>query len=88
MNITLVRQDECVEEVNITLGEVTIGRGPLLSVSTVNKMKARKIEFSLDKLMYTDLGSRSVTLPSKHGTSASLRTPIIFCGRTAQVRIS
>lgn len=30
MNITLVRQDESFGEVNITLGEVTFGRGPLL----------------------------------------------------------
>jgi hypothetical protein len=56
MNITLVRQDESVEEVNITLGEVTFGRGPLLGVSIVNKMKARKIEFSLYRLRYTNLG--------------------------------
>jgi hypothetical protein len=56
MNITLVRQDESFGEVNITLGEVTFGRGPLLGVSTVNKIKARKIEFSLDKSMYTILG--------------------------------
>jgi hypothetical protein len=56
MNITLVRQDESFGEVNITLGEVTIGRGPLLGVSTVNKMKTKNIEFSLDKSMYTVLG--------------------------------
>jgi hypothetical protein len=56
MNITLVRQDENFEEVNITLGEVTIGRGPLLGVSTVNKMKTRKIELPLNKSVYTILG--------------------------------
>jgi len=56
MNITLVRQDESFEEVNITLGEVTIGRGPLLGVSTVNKIKASKTEFYLDKSVYTILG--------------------------------
>jgi hypothetical protein len=56
MNITLVRQDESFGEVNITLGEVTIGRGPLLGVSTVNEMKGRKIEFSLEKSVYTILG--------------------------------
>jgi hypothetical protein len=56
MNITLVRQDESFGEVNITLGEVTIGRGALLGVSTVNKMKARKIELPLNKSVYTILG--------------------------------
>jgi hypothetical protein len=56
MNITLVRQDDTFGEVNITLGEVTFGRGPLLGVSTVNKMKARNIEFSLDKSLYTVVG--------------------------------
>lgn len=63
MNITLVRQDESFGEVNITLGEVTLGRGPLLGVSTVNKMKARKIELSLDKSMYTVMGSTECLRP-------------------------
>jgi hypothetical protein len=46
MNITLVRQDESVGDINIALGEVDIGRGPLLGVSTTNEMKVRKIELS------------------------------------------
>jgi hypothetical protein len=56
MNITLVRQDESVGEVKITLGEVTFGRGPLLGVSIVNEVKVRKIEFSLYRLRCTNLG--------------------------------
>jgi hypothetical protein len=36
-NICLLRQDESAGEVNIALGEVTIGRGPLLGVSTIGR---------------------------------------------------
>jgi hypothetical protein len=56
MNITLVRQDESVGEVNIALGEIIIGRGPLLGVSTTDRMKVRKIEFCLGSLSHSDLG--------------------------------
>jgi hypothetical protein len=56
MNVTLVRQDESVGEVNIALGEVIFGRGPLLGVSTTDKMKVRNIELCLDNLTHTNLG--------------------------------
>jgi hypothetical protein len=39
MNICLIRQDESAGEVNVALGEITLGRGPLLGVSTVSSVK-------------------------------------------------
>jgi hypothetical protein len=39
MNICLIRQDESAGEVNVALGEITVGRGPLLGVSTLSSVK-------------------------------------------------
>jgi hypothetical protein len=46
MNICLIRQDESAEEINVVLGEVTLGRGPLLGVSIVGSVKVQNnVEF-------------------------------------------
>jgi hypothetical protein len=46
MNICLIRQDESAEEVNVALGEITLGRGPLLGVSTIGSVKMQSnVEF-------------------------------------------
>jgi hypothetical protein len=37
-NICLIRQDESAGELNIALGEVTIGRGPLIGVSRTDSV--------------------------------------------------
>jgi hypothetical protein len=41
MNICLIRQDESAGEVNVALGEITLGRGPLLAVSTTGSIKVQ-----------------------------------------------
>jgi hypothetical protein len=41
-----MRQDESTEEVNVVLGEVILGRGPLLGVSTIGSVKMQNnVEF-------------------------------------------
>lgn len=40
-NICLVRQDENAEELNIVLGEVTIGRGPVTGVSRTDSLNVQ-----------------------------------------------
>jgi hypothetical protein len=42
-NICLVRQDESAGELNIALGEITFGRGPLTGVSTIDLAKVQNI---------------------------------------------
>jgi hypothetical protein len=44
MNICLIRQDESADEVNVALGEITLGRGLLLGVSTIGSVEVHNVE--------------------------------------------
>lgn len=50
MNICLIRQDKSADEVNLALGEVTLGRGPLLGVSTIGLVQVRNVEIAQGQL--------------------------------------
>jgi hypothetical protein len=53
MNICLIRQDQSADEVNVALGEITLGRGPLLGVSTVCSVQVHNVEIALSQVELT-----------------------------------
>jgi hypothetical protein len=50
MNICLIRQDESADEVNLALGEIILGRGPLLGVSTIGSVQVCNVEIALSEV--------------------------------------